>query len=65
MNFVSNAVVAGFLQAQGISVPLGQLEKVFGIDMTGYFIEQVYTFFEQVNVLFPDNMEREENLLSE
>ena len=49
MIFVS-AVISGFLQAQGISVPLGQLEKLFGIDMSGYFIEQVVTFFQEVTV---------------
>ena len=51
MIFVS-AVISGFLQAQGISVPLGQLEKLFGIDMSGYFIEQVVTFFQEVTVIY-------------
>ena len=41
-------MISGFLQAQGISVPLGQLEKLFGIKMKGYFIEQVVTFFQEV-----------------
>ena len=51
---ILRAVISGFLQAQGISVPLGQMEKLLGIDTTGYFIEQVYTLFKEVIICLPD-----------
>ena len=47
-NIILRAVMSGFLQAQGIAVPLGQMEKLFGIKMNGYFIESVYTLFKEV-----------------
>ena len=47
-DMILRAVMSGFLQAQGISVPLGQMEKLFGIKMNGYFIESVYTLFKEV-----------------
>ena len=51
---ILRAVISGFLQAQGISVPLGQMEKLLGIDTTGYFIEQVYTLFKEVIICSTD-----------
>ena len=49
LNFVSGSVIAGFLQAQGLTVPLGQLKKLFGIhNDSDYFVQGIINIFTEI-----------------
>ena len=49
LNFVSGSVIAGFLQAQGLTVPLGQLKKLFGIhNDSDYFIQGIINICTEI-----------------